>query len=223
MVALVLGEEYEKIEDYSKAEFYFNKAFILLPLANYKAGAKAALERVRRALEGATKKTASGDEPTGSEADTIPGIDLSKFNPENTLLIVPCTKQKIWDILPDAPEYVPARFAYVGRGFRAFLKWAEESRLEKRGFTWFILSGKYGFIEPWHPISNYDIAIDDEGAFPITEDTLFHQTRQKRHRNTMEGDAEYTLADFRRILCVGCSEAYIDRIKKAFAGAEIID
>jgi cytoplasmic iron level regulating protein YaaA (DUF328/UPF0246 family) len=83
--------------------------------------------------------------------------DFFSLIPSETLLIVPCTKDKIWDYDFETPDYVPARCAYKGRSFLSFLNWLEERKIESKGYFWIILSGKYGFIEPWHPISRYDV------------------------------------------------------------------
>ena len=85
--------------------------------------------------------------------------EILTYPPQNTLIVVSCTKTKVWDIDPTAPDFVPAKCAYKGRKFLKFLRWVEEKKIEKQGFFWVILSGKYGFIEPWHPISRYDVHI----------------------------------------------------------------
>ena len=75
-------------------------------------------------------------------------------------IIVPCTKQKVWDRSPNAGP-VQARDAYVGPAFRTWRAYAEDS-----GSPWFILSTKYGLITPDLPISNYNVPISEAEADP---------------------------------------------------------
>jgi hypothetical protein len=75
-------------------------------------------------------------------------------------IIVPCTKQKIWDTRPNAGP-VQARDAYVGPAFRTWRAYAEDS-----GSPWFVLSTKYGLITPDLPISNYNVPISEAEADP---------------------------------------------------------
>jgi hypothetical protein len=68
-------------------------------------------------------------------------------------IIVPCTKQKVWDKSPNTGP-VQARDAYLGPAFRTWRAYAEDS-----GSPWFILSTKYGLIEPDVSSSNYNVPI----------------------------------------------------------------
>ena len=75
-------------------------------------------------------------------------------------IIVPCTKRKVWDASPNAGP-VPARDAYTGPAFMTWRAFAEDS-----GSPWFVLSTKYGLIEPQVTISNYNIPISEAEADP---------------------------------------------------------
>jgi len=44
---------------------------------------------------------------------------------------------------------------YQGSSFKEFLNYAVENNIR----YWLILGAKYGFIEPWHPIGNYDVSL----------------------------------------------------------------
>jgi hypothetical protein len=74
-------------------------------------------------------------------------------------IIVPCTQEKLWDTNPAAGP-VQAKDAYTKPSFSAWRRYAEES-----GCPWFILSTKYGLLQPDQPIDKYNIpisrAIDD--------------------------------------------------------------
>jgi len=155
------------------------------------------------------------------EEEKIRGIDLSKFDPRATLFIVSCSRDKVWRHDPTAPDYIPAKYAYRG-GFLGFLRWAEKEKIEKKGFSWVILSGKYGFIEPWHPISRYDEKFDGEGYYPISDDSLKNQVKQKRVWR-IDGNQlrEVRLEEFTNIIAVNCNERYYEKIKICFPHAEI--
>jgi hypothetical protein len=87
-------------------------------------------------------------------------------------IIVPCTKQKVWDKSPNAGP-VQARDAYLGPAFRTWRAYAEDS-----GSPWFILSTKYGLITPDVSISNYNIAISEAEADPVFMERLQLQIRE---------------------------------------------
>ena len=153
MIYFVMGKEYEATGNYEKALQYYKKACSLFPLDAWKSRAKEAIRMVEEKIAGRKMWRSLGD-----------------FS--DVLFIVECTKRKIWDDIPTAPQRVPARFAYRGWRFVQFLKFIEP--LEKsRGAKWLILSAKYGLIEPWHPIENYDITLGQEGA--ITDEKLRNQ------------------------------------------------
>lgn len=126
-----------------------------------------------------------------------------------TLYIVGCTRAKIWDKEPDDPDYVEARFAYQGRGFLKALTWVA-------GKTWVILSGKYGFIEPAHPIGRYDIELGFSRTHPVSLVTLQEQVLQKRVLRIGIKLTEVRLVDFPRVECLNCNKTYLDIIRRSF-------
>ena len=218
MAAFSLAEELEKAGDPEGAGEYYGKAERLFPLPEFKKRAAQALERLStivvippvtgKRLEAAYSKT----------ADIETSVDTNKYDFVSTLFIVSCTKKKIWDLSPSAPEYVPARYAYKGSSFLSFIQWVDEHQLERRGFKWMILSGKYGFIEPWHPISYYDIPIDDESYFPVTKDFLKNQVRQVRWCKNPDGRwAGYNLGQFSQIVSMNCGREYLNIIQMCFS------
>ncbi len=69
-------------------------------------------------------------------------------------IIVPCTREKVWDEQPNAGK-VAAEKAYTKP---VFLKWKKHA--EQSGSPWFILSTEYGLIEPGYLIpEKYDKTI----------------------------------------------------------------
>jgi len=210
-VAFNIGQEYEKINKLEDALEYYQKAEELLPLPNYKEKARVAVRQIKNRLE--EKKTTKT-----AEEELIKSLpNISRLDPSNTLLIVSCTPDKIWKYDPTAPDFVPARYVYKGRRFLKFLKWAEENEIGKKGFYWVVLSGKYGFIEPWHPISRYNVNISNSTHYPISDETLRNQVRQRRWWRNKDGTlVEIKLADFDNIICVNCSSTYLNKIKMCF-------
>jgi hypothetical protein len=87
-------------------------------------------------------------------------------------IIVPSTKQKVWDKSPNTGP-VQARDAYVGPAFRTWRAYAEDS-----GCPWFILSTKYGLIAPDLSISNYNVPISEAEADPLFMELLRTQVRE---------------------------------------------
>lgn len=216
MVAFALGEEYEKMQLYEKAIHYYKLAEKLFPLEQFKNKARQALEKIKRLIrENYSKPQLEQIDETDLE------IKLEEYDPKKTLFVVSCTKKKIWDDYKNAPDFLPARFAYKGREFIKFINWADRVKLEDKGFFWIILSGKYGFIEPWHPIANYDVQIGDPHV-SISDDTLKNQTRQKRKWRNRDGKiVEISLDEFSTIVCINCSQEYLDKIKLVFPNCSI--
>ena len=206
-VAYNIGEEYEKIDNLRKALEYYEKAEKLLPLPRYKKVAREKINNIRNRIK-------------IKEEKRLEEIDISSLNPSETLFVVPCTKTKIWDIDKLAPDYVPAKNAYRGEYFEKFLEWLENNEIEKEGFNWIILSGKYGFIEPEHPISRYDVYLGGDDS--ISDTSLKNQIGQKRWWRDRNGKIkEITLENFKYIICVNCSRVYLEKIEKCFTPAKI--
>ena len=113
---------------------------------------------------------------------------------EDTLFIVSCTRRKIWEV-ENAPKYVPAKDAYIGDTMRNWLRLDES-----KNNWWIIFSSKYGFIEPDHPIKNYDIHFV-RSPDAISEDTLLRQILF----HEFDG---LKIADFKKIYFVGTDEYY---------------
>ena len=86
-------------------------------------------------------------------------------------IIVPCTRQKVWDARPNAGP-TQARDAYTGSAFMRWRAYAEDS-----GWPWFILSTKYGLTPPDLPITNYNVTISEAESDPLFLQTLKIQVR----------------------------------------------
>lgn len=128
---------------------------------------------------------------------------------DDTLHIVGCTKTKVWYKGKKISDYVPAKHAYQGKGFLKALLWVA-------GKQWVILSGKYGFIEPDHPIGRYDVNLGYRRDRPISDKTLKDQVRQKRIWRVSNKLVEVRLVDFRRVVCINCNKTYLEKVKMAF-------
>ncbi len=88
----------------------------------------------------------------------------------NILLIVPCSRRKIWDSNPlQGPT--PARDAYTSTYFRLCKSYAESRDLE-----WVILSAKYGLVLPDYLIeSNYDVSFKDSNKHSVPIERVIEQ------------------------------------------------
>lgn len=74
---------------------------------------------------------------------------------EDILLIIPCSKIKIWDRNPDAKN-VKAKDAYISPYFKLCRKFAEIIKAR-----WLIFSAKYGLIPPEFIIpDNYNVSFN---------------------------------------------------------------
>ena len=209
MVAFVIGEELEAYGNLREALQYFEMAKRLFPKDNYKDMATKAILRVENKLQGEKERGTITVPPLVR----LEEIKLEEYDLATTLLVVACTKTKIWDIDKDAPNFVPAQFAYQGKDFHNFLLWLDSSArriaLDRGDFRWIILSAKYGYIEPWHPICNYNVKFGDETTGPISDETLY---RQVMYQSRWSG---IYLKDFKTVICCG-SKVYADKVRVSF-------
>ena len=134
MILYEIGVLYENLGMYDKAMEYYREAAEKFPLLKYK---QLAFEKIRRIEQILKTQTA----------------ECAAVISHDALYVANCTRIKIWDLDPHAPPFVPAIIAYQGSCFKKFLKYVEREGIK----WWLILSAKYGFIEPWHPIENYDV------------------------------------------------------------------
>ena len=206
MVAYNIGEEYHSQGELELAIEYYEQAERRFPLEKYKDRARRAITMAQRELE---KRKRFGEVPP------LPSkAYLSQLDPETTLFMVACTRTKIWSEDPNAPPYIPARYAYRGKSFTDFVGWLEAKK-ETKSFRWLILSAKYGYIEPWHPIGNYDVTFDDEKTGPISDGTLYSQVMyQKRWKNNIP------LKNFKTAICFG-SKTYLEKVRKSFRDTDV--
>jgi N-glycosylase/DNA lyase len=204
VVAEALGEHYELLGDLEGALRWYTEADRRYWDDRWKAGPRESIRRVRAAL-GQDEEAQDGEAPGTPDAEARRDVPL---------YVVGCTKSKVWDdpAMGDV-RHVPAGLAYTGRSLSAW----RASRPAREGARWLILSAKYGFIEPDHPIARYDVTFADPGTGPIDDESLRAQVRHQ----TRWVDAT-PLASFRRVVVVGSAE-YLRRTEVAFAavGAEV--
>lgn len=212
MVAYALGEAFEVKGELKEAIKYYGEAEARFPKEEYKKRARAAAEKVAQRLDDETLiKLLNRPAPQESEeqALNLENLDLRMYDPETTVMVVACSKTKIWDVIKDAPTYVSARWAYRGESFLKFLDWMERNGWERGGFKWVVLSAKYGFIEPWQPICNYDVSFNDEKSGPICDESLY---RQVMFQKILDGKR---LRDFKTVICIG-SKTYAEKVRISF-------
>jgi hypothetical protein len=155
----------------------------------------------------------SRKEEARQEIDAIKSLAQRSESPRESelLIVVGCSRTKIWDIQQNTPPYVAAKDAYVGEYFK---EWLEKSiwnqRLNERSWRWIILSGKYGFIEPEHPISDYDVNLLEAVHGPISRESLIGQA----NRQTRWPDCLH-LCDFKEIV-VHASTGYVQVVREIF-------
>jgi len=125
------------------------------------------------------------------------------------LYVVSCSAKKVWEGHRAKP-YLPAKQAYVGKTFQEFRRYAEA-----KGLKWEILSGKYGFIEPDHPIGWYDVYLGSLGS--IDAESLLAQTVQLR----LYRGRYFRLVDFNPIWVVNCDPVYSQYLQNAFPGKDV--
>lgn len=137
---------------------------------------------------------------------------VSEASKTDVLYVINCTKAKVWELNPAAPKFVAARDAYRGDvcGWR-------ESEAYLTGKPWLFLSAKYGFIEPDHPISDYNVTFSAPETGPISGDSLkqqaFHQPR------VLNGSARL-LTSFKEVVVYGHA-GYLDKVTTALAGSGV--
>jgi uncharacterized protein (TIGR02757 family) len=192
MVAFALAKQYELRNRLTEAISTFDKAEKLFPLKEWKEKARLAREELERKSRERASGVQSGE----------------------TLFVVSCTKRKIWDEDIDAHEYVEAREAYQGDDFR---QWLKDPLADK--CRWLVLSAKYGFIEPNHPISNYNVTFSMPETGPISDETLINQVEHQCRWKDKK-----PLRSFRKIAVRG-KPTYLRKVKTAFGRtqASIID
>jgi len=135
-------------------------------------------------------------------------IDSIREHKGRVLFIVNCTGKKTWEKCCEEKchkKYISAECAYCGSSFIRFKKflymlWNE---IKNKGINypiyWVILSAKYGFIEPDHPIHKYDVAFSIDGTGPIDMVSLIRQAKYQTrmlHRNEKD---EKRLIEFDRV------------------------
>ncbi len=207
MVAFYLGREYEKTGSINEAVKYYHIAEDLFSLPSFKDAAKTSREKLGKILKVTTN---------------LFQINLSEFDPSTTLFMVSSSTQKIWDLIPNAPKHVTSRFAFRGKKFTDFIKWAEEEKIEKKDFFWTILSGKYGLIKPWDNITNYDGKNEDPGIISVADKDLLNQLNEKRFWANSDGKiVDVRIIDFRHIICVNCSGLQLEKIKNCCPHSQI--
>lgn len=93
---------------------------------------------------------------------------------QDILIIIPCSKIKIWDKNPKI-KHVKAKDAYISPYFKLCRRFAE-----RIGASWLIFSAKYGLISPEFIIpNNYDVSFnrnyDDEIISKTIEQAKEHE------------------------------------------------
>ena len=118
-----------------------------------------------------------------------------------TLAVVQCGASKIWKKNRNAGS-VPAKNAYVSGYFRNNRAYAE--RFADR---WFILSAKYGFLDPGKRICSYNVSFLKPRSRPISLAKLQAQVNARR------------LSRYRKVIVLGGS-LYADKVEEAFGGTK---
>jgi hypothetical protein len=158
MVAFALGNEYDARGKPAKARRYYEMAETVFPLEEWK-------EKARVARSGV-----NGGRRTGVLRQA-----------GDTLFIVQRTKSKIWTDPSENREFVPAKEAYIGGEDEPYAEFVDSLKKQvPKDARWFYLSAKYGFIEPDHPISNYNVTFSDPATGPMSHETLANQAVSQR-------------------------------------------
>ncbi len=129
------------------------------------------------------------------------------------LFIVNCTEKKAWKTCCKGgcfEKYIPAECAYCGSSFIRFKKflyrlWNEMKNDEiSYPIYWVILSAKYGFIEPDHPIHEYNVTLSNDETGPIDLVSLIRQAKyqtrilhlhEKDYKKLIEFDKIYVYSN----------------------------
>jgi len=114
------------------------------------------------------------------------GPDQHSKASSRVALIIGCGRAKVWKKKPWLGP-TKARDAYVGPLFRACRRYAEAFYAN----NWFILSAKYGFLNPDTLICNYDTTFASRGAVGTIPDD---QLRTQFANTLMEYDVIVSLA-----------------------------
>jgi len=119
-------------------------------------------------------------------------------NQNKTLAIIPCTKDKIWDLYPNLGP-VMAKNVYTN-SFHALAR----TYISLYTKHWVILSAKYGFLDPkdWIEVT-YDVTFDREDDPYISDNDLKSQIVDKK------------LHEYGNILIIA-NNRYVEKLKKAF-------
>ena len=190
-VALRLARELRLQSKFDEALKFAAKAENLMPIPSRKVEARQEIDSIRLAI----KRSET------SETSETPDL----------LVIVGCTRRKIWSLRKDAERYVPAKDAYVGDNFKQWIeKDINNPKLTVKGFRWIILSGKYGFIEPEHPISDYDVNLNNPAHGPMSKESLTGQAHKQPRF-----DDKLLLNEFKEIV-VHASDSYLQVVREIF-------
>jgi len=102
---------------------------------------------------------------------------METFN-NKSIIIISCGKKKIWDKDQNA-QAITAKNAYIGNYFKLCKRYAE-----RFSDKWFILSAKYGFINPDFVIpDNYDVKLKNSKDQTVFVDKLKKQAEELEIQN----------------------------------------
>ena len=133
------------------------------------------------------------DTPSASENNATRGGG-------GTLAIIPCSKEKIWDVHPQAGP-TPAGAVYISPFHEVTRRYAEQF-----ADRWVILSALHGFLEAEDLVPEaYDVTFDRPEDPVIGQGALMKQVEDK---HLMRAD---------RVIVV-CGDSYTTRVVAAFEG-----
>ncbi|MCO6041239.1 DUF6884 domain-containing protein [Thermococcus alcaliphilus] len=118
------------------------------------------------------------------------------------LYVATCGARKIWDVNPNAPEYVEARKAYVGPLSKKTIEYCEKFYPD----SYVILSAKYGFLLPYEKIKNYNAVCSKNPLITVSE--LKEQARTKYLNGV-------PLINYDKVVVLG-STCYCNWVKEVF-------